>query len=98
LKIRTNIDDNYEIHSTSSKSIEKNRQFNPKESTLNNEANGSGGVVAEEDEAINKFLNTYDKEYTVFFERIDKLRKSTSRERGGGNSNNISSADNKRNN
>jgi hypothetical protein len=82
LKIRTNIDENYEIHSTSSKSLEK-KQF----------AFGSSRPQPDdEDEAINKFLNTYDKEYSVFFERIEKIRKSTSRERIPNNQ----SADNKR--
>jgi len=52
LKIRTNIDDNYEIHSTSS--IDRNGE-----------------------EAINNFLSTYDKEYSLFFERLDRIRKST---------------------
>ncbi len=68
LKIRTNIDENYEIHSTSSKSIDKKRF-------------AFQGGQNNEDEALSKFLNTYDKEYSQIFERIDKLKKSTSRER-----------------
>ncbi|CDW81566.1 UNKNOWN [Stylonychia lemnae] len=109
LKIRTNIDDNYEIHSTSSKSIEKGRAFNLQNiSSLgysgfpqsNHEA---GGVVVyqrdsnagiSEDDPINKFLNTYDKEYSMFFERIDKIKKSNSRERVA----NSSSVENKNQN
>ena len=58
----------------------------------------------DEDEPINKFLNTYDKEYSMFFERIDKLRKSTSRERGitaagaNGPNNHFIGAEHKKNN
>lgn len=51
LKIRTNIDENYEIHSTSSKSIDKKRF-------------AFQGATNHEDEALTKFLNTYDKEYS----------------------------------
>ena len=69
LKIRTNIDENYEIHSTSSKSIDKKHL--------------AFGQRLSPDEAFDKFLSTYDKEYSVFFERIDKIKKSASRERLG---------------
>ncbi len=89
LKIRTNIDDNYEIHSTSSKSIEKSR-LNQLAAHVSNHLNPN---VYDEEEAVNKFLNTYDKEYSVFFERIDRLRKSSSRDRIGLHN---SSVDNKR--
>jgi hypothetical protein len=44
---------------------------------------------------MNRFLKTHDKEYSLFNERIDRLRKSTSRDRGAGG--NSSSGDNKMN-
>jgi hypothetical protein len=31
-----------------------------------------------EEDAMTKFLNTYDKEYLMFNDKIDRLRKSTS--------------------
>jgi hypothetical protein len=38
-------------------------------------------IYEDEEDPVNKFLNTYDKEYNMFNEKIDKIRKSTSRER-----------------
>ena len=42
---------------------------------------GKGEGDSEEEGAFDRFLATYDKEYSQFNERIDKLRKSTSREK-----------------
>ena len=44
---------------------------------------GENRWPVDEDEALTRFLNTYDKDYSMFNERLDKLRKSTSREKNG---------------
>eukprot|EP00347_Sterkiella_histriomuscorum_P022930 403336612 len=107
LYIKTNIDNNYEIHSTSSKSIDKNLALNLQslnqftsivcpgsidkqgqsfarelhQEIITDQEGIQPQQSTNEDDPLNKLLNTYDKEYTNFFKRVNKIRKSTSRDK-----------------
>ena len=85
LQIKTNIDDNYEILSVSSKSFEKGRFFQRTGglpgtvAPTHNQAHSNSLIVEErqEEDAIGALLGNYDKDYSIFFEHIDKLKKSS---------------------
>jgi hypothetical protein len=59
------------IYSTKHKIIDSN------DKKLSEEPTGSGTTTTKNcEEVINRFLNTHDQEYSQFFERIEKLRRS----------------------